>query len=520
MITTSKTASRAPLSNSWQKAISVDRGYSLLREDLRDHLRFLKKTVGFKHIRFHASFHDDVAVVHRTSDGNIHYSWHQLDKAYDFLVDEGFEPIVELNPMPHALASKDDTFFWYNMNVTPPKAYEEWETFIYEFVKHFAERYGRERLRTWYFEVWNEPNLGGFWKGTQEEYFKLYEASAKALKRFDKELRVGGPAGAGAIWNIPLATWCRDKSVPLDFISYHGYPMGEYCTYKGREGSPSEPGQHFVNDFIKAKNDLEENGFGDLPIIVTEWNTLTTGPDGGPQWVGCMDVSTLYSGAATCHYATSIAPYADAFSWWVASDIFEEAGPHLEPFGGKNQYYGMLTFHGFPKPAYHAFKFLSKMRGTRYDVDAKDFPAQANMLVTDEGSTLRALLWNFHVPEIDSQTWTDTLTIYYNDVFADTENVRVLTAKVKEGRGSAYEAWEASGRPANLTKSEEDAIAALSQPEYTMRKVKKEGDAIDVPFSLERNEMLFIEVSAVHDEVFTWDAGKDIRAMNNALNVD
>ena len=100
---------------------------------------------------------------------------------------------------PAALASGDRTIFWWKGNVTPPKDYKKWEDLIRNLTLHFTERYGAEEVKTWYFEVWNEPNLD-FWAGKpkEETYYQLYDSTAKTLKQVDSRLRVGGPASGVA----------------------------------------------------------------------------------------------------------------------------------------------------------------------------------------------------------------------------------------------------------------------------------------------------------------------------------
>lgn len=145
---------------------------------------------------FHAIFDDDMNVVVRRKDGTLAFQWYQVDQVYDALLKMGIRPFVELNPMPKELASGTQTMFGYKMNVTPPKSYQEWSALIEAFASHLIVHYGAEEVRQWYFEVWNEPNLKGFWSGSKEGYFKLYAASAFALKKVDKQLRIGGPASA------------------------------------------------------------------------------------------------------------------------------------------------------------------------------------------------------------------------------------------------------------------------------------------------------------------------------------
>ena len=153
--------------------------------------------LGYPYCRFHAIFDDEMDVVRRDKQtGKLIFQWHEVDKVYDALLKLSIRPFVKLNPMPAAMASGTQTMFHYKMNVTPPKSYEEWEILVEAFTRHMVERYGIEEVRQWYFEVWNEPNLSVFWSGTQDEYWKLYTASAKAIKRVDEKLRVGGPASS------------------------------------------------------------------------------------------------------------------------------------------------------------------------------------------------------------------------------------------------------------------------------------------------------------------------------------
>ena len=167
-----------------------------------------QKELGYRYCRFHALFDRDMDVVERAKDGSLTFKWHQIDKIYDALLAMGIRPFVELNPMPDALASGTQQLFWYKANVTPPQDYREWELLVHEFAKHLVRRYGLDEVRKWYFEVWNEPNLSGFWSGTKDEYFKLSKASADGLKSVDGGLRIGGPASSKANWIQDMIDYC------------------------------------------------------------------------------------------------------------------------------------------------------------------------------------------------------------------------------------------------------------------------------------------------------------------------
>jgi beta-xylosidase len=222
-----------PLRMPWKNCIAVGRAYELLRQDLLEHLAKVQREISFRYCRFHGIFHDDMEVVVRRPDGTLAFQWHQVDKIYDALLALGLRPFVEFGAMPRALASGEQTIFHWKMNVTPPKSYAEWGQLVGAMVAHLVDRYGLEEVRQWYFEVWNEPNLSGFWSGTQEEYWKLYDAAAEAVKSVDRQLRIGGPASSKASWIEDMIGHCHQDRTPLDFVSTHLYPQDEYVDYPG-----------------------------------------------------------------------------------------------------------------------------------------------------------------------------------------------------------------------------------------------------------------------------------------------
>ena len=114
--------------------------------------------------------------------------------------------------------------FWYKPIVSPPADYAKWNALIRAFAQHLIDRYGIDEVASWYFEVWNEPNID-FWTGrpAQETYFELYDNTARALKAVNQRIRVGGPATAQAAWVDAIIAHTAKENVPLDFVSTHAY---------------------------------------------------------------------------------------------------------------------------------------------------------------------------------------------------------------------------------------------------------------------------------------------------------
>ncbi len=421
-----------------------------------------------------------------------------MDKILDATRELGFKHVLELNPMPATLASGNQTMFHFKMNVTPPKCYRKWEDLVRAFVQHVVDRYGREEILDWYFEVWNEPNLPGFWSGHQEEYFKLYDASARAVKSVDPRFRIGGPASSKCAWVEETIRHCVEGRVPIDFISTHLYPQDEYVEYPGRVGSPHEPGMFFIDTVKAARDAVRSSSLPDLPILFTEWNTMSCATDRKVSWTDNPDVDTLYGASMVLHLCHHLDDVLDIFAWWVASDIFEEGGIPAEPFSCT---YGLLTIRGTPKASCNAFKLLARMVGPRIGLNIESAPKLANAVATITEGQIRVLAWN-HVPhEAESACWEDSINIQLPASLRNLPALQVLSASIRKGSGSAQESWDAMGRPLNLTPWQERILAAHSEPDYRITLIEVTEGAVEIPIRLDACEVGYFEIAAVPQPV-------------------
>jgi xylan 1,4-beta-xylosidase len=477
-----ETKTLSPLAHRWRRCFGQGRAAELLREDFVAQLAEAKNTLKFEYLRFHGLFHDEMTVVTRRGDGSLCFQWHTIDRIFDTLLRLGIRPFVELNPMPAALASGDQTIFHFKMNVTPPRDFNEWGALVEAFARHCVQRYGLQEVRQWYFEVWNEPNLDGFWSGTRTDYWELYRQSALAVKRVAPDLRIGGPATAQAMWIPELIAYCGENDVPIDFVSTHSYQQDELTFYPGRKESPHAPADYLVDQFKRIKQEVADSGRPDLEIHWTEWNSLSASAEGTISWTNNPSTDSLYGGSFVLHHCTRADDLCDSLSWWIVSDIFAEDGISPLPF---SHTYGLFTSNGLPKPSYHAFNWLGRMTGERLSLETKNPDPACGSLVTREGGIVRALLW-YHPPvESAAGDWSDSLQL-------DLAEETVLTrAHVSAGKGSAYEIWQAAGCPPNLTPVQEQALSYAAQPLQTVHKIPAGTSSVD--FSLKPYEVLFLE---------------------------
>ncbi len=369
------------LNTMFKECIGAGRANEGLRADWQQQLALTKKECDFKYIRMHGLLSDDMGVYHENKNGTPEYNYQYIDVLYDFIVSIKMKPFVELGFMPSALASGKETIFWWRGNVTPPKDYKKWEDLIRNLIIHFTERYGEEEVKTWYFEVWNEPNLSpGFWSSTQEEYYKLYDYTTRAIKSVNKAYKVGGPATAGAAWVPETIEFCEKHSVPIDFISTHSYGVKQgFLDEYGSTGTILSKDEWSVSgDILNSRKQISNSAKPNLELHYTEWSASYTPAD---------PIHDSYHEAAyILEKIKQVGNAANSMSYWVFTDIFEEAGPRFTPFHGG---FGLLNYQGIKKPAYYSYYLLNKLGETELlNQDNRSW-------ATKNSSGIQLLLWDF-----------------------------------------------------------------------------------------------------------------------------
>jgi xylan 1,4-beta-xylosidase len=348
--------SAGQMNKMFKECIGAGRANEGLRADWQQQLTMVKKECDFKYIRMHGLLTDDMGVYREDSKGNPEYNYQYVDALFDFLISIKMKPFVELGFMPSALASGNQTIFWWKGNVTPPKDYKKWEDLIRNLTQHFTERYGADEVKTWYFEVWNEPNLSpGFWTGSQADYFKLYDYSSRAIKSVNPDYKVGGPATAGAGWVPETIAFCDKNNVPIDFISTHSYGVGQgFLDEFGGSGTVlSKDASSVSGDVINSRKQISSSAKPNLELHYTEWSSSYTPAD--------PIHDSYHSAAYILQKLKQVGNAANSMSYWVFTDIFEEPGPRFTPFHGG---FGLLNTQGIKKPAYFSYSFLNKLGET------------------------------------------------------------------------------------------------------------------------------------------------------------
>lgn len=497
---------RGPMNRMYNFCVGAGRANEGLRADWQRQLTRVRQDCGFRYIRFHGLFCDDMGVYREDKAGRSVYNWQYVDELFDFILRIGMKPFVELGFMPGALASGPHTIFWYKANVTPPKDYAKWEAFVAAFVRHVTERYGTDEVRTWYFEVWNEPNLTGFWMGTtggktdeefapiaRAEYYRLYESSARAVKSVNPLYRVGGPATAGSGWIAETLEHCASRNVPLDFVTTHTYAtMSGYLDENGSAGTVLSPDRDAVTAEVKGvRQRIDRSPFAGAELHYTEWSSSYTPAD--------PIHDSYHSAAFILDKIRNIGAAATSMSYWTFTDIFEEAGPRATPFHGG---FGLLNYQDLAKPSFHAYRFLHRL-GER-ELACSD---PAAFICRDDTGAVQALFWDFTIthpgPSIINQEF------YARDQPAKPKGeVRLQLAGLPSGAyrllgynvgyrsNDVQTAWRDLGSPAQLTREQVALLQSASDgsPALDERVDVRDDGVLQHTVPLRENDVWLLEL--------------------------
>lgn len=481
-------AASTPRDYFYDQCVGSDYPGTLIRDDSLGQLKTIKKELGFRYIRFHGIFHD-VLGTYKEVNGKAVYDWTKIDYLYDRLLKIGIKPFVELGFTPEAMKTSNNSIFYWRGNTSHPEP-RKWAGLVDAFVRHVEKRYGQAEVRSWYFEVWNEPNLDGFWeKADKPAYFALYDLTARTIKGVDAKLKVGGPSTAGADWVPEFIAHVKSSGAPLDFITTHTYGVdGGFVDEEGHGDTKLSPSKDaIIGDVRRVRSQIAASAMPTLPLFFTEW-------------------STSYSPRDPVHDSYVSAPYIltklkesqgllQGMSYWTFSDLFEEPGPPTAPFQGG---FGLMNPQGIRKPAYFAYKYLNQMG----DRELKTGDAQS--FATRKGKAVQALVWDYEYPVQEKSNrsfYTKVLpTKAAQSVTLDMKGLKPGSYRIRVYRtgfkaNDAHTGYLEMGSPKSLSADQLKQLQALTEdkPETIAMSVGKSG-AASYDITMRHNDVVLVTV--------------------------
>ena len=497
-----------PTDFSWQMGLGNCHAFLLHRADMLRHVKLAHDELGIRYLRCHGVFDDDMLTVQRMGDCRMfrtvpgknkirEINFRQIGDIYDNLLEIGVKPFVELSFMPSALAKGKKLGLRYDPNITMPRSLDEWADYIRRFIRFLLDRYGAKEVESWYFEVWNEPDLSCFFSGTQKDYFKLYETTAKAIKAEDGKLRVGGPSTSACKWIPEFLHFCETNKVPCDFVSTHHYPGDAFGNFinlnnvkhmftaamravKNRTDlSDAMTDMFFLPDDAKrwdkgtlAKMDRAAKArCPDLPLLITEWNSMAV--------FGSPVHDEKYSAAFAVKTCLDLDGSAEGYMFWCCSDLFEEQFMLPKPFVGS---FGLVSNDGIPKPNFRGFQMLRQLYPNRLETkkdDSIDYGA-----FTD-GENVQILLTPQSGDYHENKRYEVSLSL-------DFEASGVSVQRIDDEHCNPKRLWREMGSPDNLTRRQALEIAEKTRLTEEPLPFQTESGKTEIRVSLSTNDVLLI----------------------------
>nr|WP_288834127.1 beta-xylosidase [uncultured Flavobacterium sp.] len=456
------------------------------------------------------------------ANGNPIYNWKIVDSIFDTYVKRGMKPLAQIGFMPEALSTHPSPYrhYWkpgdpYTDIITgwayPPKDYDKWRNLVYEWVKHSVERYGKNEVESWYWEVWNEAN-GHYWKGTQEEFFKLYDYAADGVKKALPTAKIGGlnvagTSGKGASsWMNNFIKHCISGTnyatgkigSPLDAILFHA--KGRPRLMDGTVIMDMAPQLRDIQTGFKITMSYPETK--DLPVIIGESDPegcaacgMATNPENAYR------NGTMYSSYTAASFARKYlladktkANFLGAVSW-----SFE--------FENQPWFYGFrdLATNGVDKPVLNVFRMFGMMKGSRveavsnrmYPLEAvleksiRDSQSDIGVLASADSKSTAVMVWNYH--DKDEQGSAEAVDVTLNSIPAKKATLNVYL--IDRDNSNSYEVWKKMGSPQNPT-SEQIALLEKSGKLkcVTTKKVEIRSGKVNVPLQLMRQAVALVKL--------------------------
>ena len=461
-----------------------------------------------------------------TEDASGHpiYSWTILDRIFDAFHDAGIKPLVEIGFMPEALSVHPEPYRhnFPNHSVNgiytgwayPPKDYQKWSDLVFQFIQHLRQRYGDADVKTWLWEVWNEPDIG-YWQGTREDFFKLYDYTVDSVLRALPTARIGGPdtTGPGSPKSAEflrafLEHCAHSKNYAtgktgsrLDFISFHP------------KGSPKWQQDHVQMGISHQLTAIQE-GFRivasfpewrQMPIILGE-----SDPEGCAACSAKENPQNLYRngalyGAYTVEVLNNILALArkehinfmGAVTWAFE---FEDQ----PPFAGFRE----LATNGIDKPVLNAFRMLGFLGDHRLKLSSsaaiaseevvsagvRDNP-DISAIATLKDHEVEILVWNYHDDDVPVLAAAINLTI--SNLPSGVKRGLLEHYRVDSDHSNGFTVWKSLGAPESLSAVQHSQLEQAAQlhllnsPEW----VSIESGTFKMQFALPRQGLSLIRLA-------------------------
>lgn len=476
----------------WNDTMNIGSAYDLLRSDVREHVILLQAALGFHYVRFWSLFSKQMFLNNSTSDEQ--YNFTQLDSVFDFLIQQGLKPHIELGNKPKRVNRTTDSGIFLEEEIEEQQR-KCLEKRVDMMLRHCLHRYGKAEVDTWRIELWfNEKRWGE--SGANQEYFSQFSAIYHVVRKYSSSLVVGG-CGIRTLTSENeirdfLGQW-KQQMVQPDFVSVlqYSYIVGNHLN-KDNTRRSTDP-EYMLHRISKIKKILEEVGMSKCPLYITEWNMSVS--DRNYLNDSCYKGAWIVKNMIDCYGQSDVMAY---FSGSDRVAEYYDSGQMLHGGGG------LITKDGVLKPAGFAMEFLNRLYP--YFIGKGE-----NILVTTDGHDSYGILCHnlkmlgeeyYFIQE--NEVEKEKLWSYFEDRDGIHEKIRIAGAengvykikfyRVNEESGSVVNIWKEMGYENELSRNDIKYIRRVCEPALVIEKVSVEDNLLELEIDLKANEIMFIRL--------------------------
>ena len=488
------------IKNTWGNTINIGVASELLRSEVQEHVMMLKQAFDFQYIRFWNVFSSEFLIDMDNQNGN--YNFTRLDSVFDFLVNQGLKPHMDLGMKPHMIL--------YNLQSVQvcderEKSYlqvefmdlKKMEQFLDALMKHLIYRYGRSEVDTWRMEFWfNE----GLWsKKSFAEYFERFGMIYQTVKKYSEGMQVGGSG-----LRLDLNAELREQFLKQwNILEYRPDFLSAYIFHyeRGQEDKDCYAKRSADNEFVlhrvlHLKEQMQKVGMNDIKLFITEWNFTAS--------VRNYLNDSCFSGAYIRKNVLDLYGKIDDIAHFVATDRTQQYYDSTELlFGGT----GILSKDGILKPSGFAFDFLSRLypyyigQGENYLISTDQHDSYGiichnqkalgyNYYFTKEDELEKEHLWRYFENRDELE-----LNLTLTDISEGTYQIKVY--RINEKNGSVFSIWSEMEYEKQLSRNDIKYFRRVCEPKLTIQKIKTEDSKMNLNIQLIANEIAFIRIRKI-----------------------
>lgn len=449
------------------KAIGYDFLFKIVHEpEGQEFLDRVQKDRSIRYFRTHYTFNNSAPgdkkaggsicgnVVSKDQNGNMHYDFSKVNKTFHEYVKRGMKPIVEFDYYPDGFSENsmhEENDEALEARSGPPVSWNQWQDLLDRFMQNLVDEFGKEELKTWYFEVWNEPD--GWSQKNLPDFYRLYDVFAHTVKSYDQDFKVGGPA-CYHLWfmkefldHVVYGTnYVTGKTgSPVDFVSYHIY---------GLSGSWLDPAPEiwpvvskFTSDMLWWQRLMKKYpSLGNVEIHLNEWGVCSHGDSKFVAEFPQLEyrnsefsalfmvklVDCLYAIEDHHDFKTDLMLYWGA--WFNAA-----TGP---VFMGSRD---LMTTGNIPKPIMTAYEMLAKLGNQRLQVTGPKPGGRFGLLASRSDRAIQLLAYNFQ--ETDDRLDQEDHVVVNLEHLPGEGKLTVKEYRMDQIHNNTYRKWERMGKP-------------------------------------------------------------------------